>query len=123
MVKDYSFSNDEAEILIVDAVKANAIKSVMFNGKTSYRIVKTDNVSDATVLFPDTQEKTTEDITTEDAIILDETDAITTTRDTATNTISNEQEVDDVSALIERKFNDLSDEIDNWHATFKPIGK
>ena len=54
MVKDYGFSNDEAEILIVDAVKANAIKSVMFNGKTSDRIVKTDNLSDATVLFPDT---------------------------------------------------------------------
>ena len=54
LVKDYSFSNDEAEILIVDAVKANAIKSVMFNGKTSDRIVKTDNLSDATVLFPDT---------------------------------------------------------------------
>ena len=113
MVKDYGFSNDEAEILIVDAVKANAIKSVIFNGKTSYRIVKTDNVSDATVLFPDTQEKTPEDITTEDAIILDETDAITTTRDTATNTISNEQEVDDVSALIERTFNDLIDDVLN----------
>ena len=66
--------------------------------------MKTDNVSDSTVLFPDTQEKTPKDITTEDAIILDETDAITKTRDTATNTISNEQEVDDVSALIERKF-------------------
>ena len=57
LVKDCSFSNDEAEILIVDAVKANAIKSVMFNGKTSYRIVKTDNECDTTVLFPDIQEK------------------------------------------------------------------
>ena len=35
LVKDNSFSNDEAEILIVDAIKANAIKSVIFNGKTS----------------------------------------------------------------------------------------
>ena len=112
LVKDYGFSNDEAEILIADTVKANAIKSVIFNGKTSYRIVKTDNVSDATVLFSDTQEKTPEDITTENAIVLDETDVITTTRDTATNTISNKQEVDDVSALIERKFNDLSDKVE-----------
>ena len=107
MVKDYSFSNDEAEILISDV--ANAIKSVIFNGKTCYRIVKT-NVSDDTVLFRDTQEETPEDITTEDTIILDETDVITT-RDTATNTISNEQEVDNVSKLIERKFNDLSDKV------------
>ena len=82
MVKDYSFSNDEAEILIVDAVKANAIKSVIFNGKTSYWIVKTDNVSDATVSFPDIQEETPEDITTEDTIIIDETDE---TRDTETS--------------------------------------
>ena len=91
MVKDYSFSNDEAEILIVDAVKANALKSVIFKGKTSYGIVKTDNVSDATVLFPDTQEETPEDITTEDTIILDEIGVSTSTRYTATNTIPTEQ--------------------------------
>ena len=41
LVKDYSFSNDEAEILIIHAVRANAIKSVIFNGKASYRIVNT----------------------------------------------------------------------------------
>ena len=44
---------------IVDAVKVNAIKPVIYSGKASYRIVKTDNVSDATVLFPDTQERNT----------------------------------------------------------------
>ena len=112
LAKGYSFSNNEAEILIVDAVTVNAMKSVIFNGKTSYRIVKTDNVSDAMVLFTDTKEKTPEDITTEYAVILDETDVITTKRDTATNTISNEQEVDDASALIGRRFNDLSDKVE-----------
>ena len=112
LVKDYAFWNNEAEVLIVDAVKANTIKSVVFNGKTSYRIVKTDNVSDATVLFPYIQKETPEDITTKDTIILDETEVITTTRDTATNTISNEKEVHDVSAIIERKFNNLSDKVE-----------
>ena len=73
MVRDYSFSTDEAEILIVDAVKANTTKSVIFNGKTSNRIAKTD-LSDATVLFPDTQQETPEYITTKDTIILDETE-------------------------------------------------
>ena len=99
LVKDYSFSNDEAEILIVDAVKANAIKSVTFNRKTSHRILKTDNVIDAMVLFPDTQEETPEDINTEDAIILVETKVNISTRDIATSTIPNEQEVNDVSTL------------------------
>ena len=108
MVKDYNFSNVEAEILIVDAVKVNAIKSVIFKGKTSKRIAKTDNVSDTTVLFPDIQEETPENITTEGTIILGETEA----RDIATNTIPNEQEVDDVSTLTERKFNNLSDKVE-----------
>ena len=112
LVKGYSFSNNEAQILVVDAVRVNAMKSVIFNGKTSYRIVKTDNVSDAMVLFPDTKEKTPEDITTEYVVILDETDVITRKRDTATKTISNEQEVDDASALIGRRFNDLSDKVE-----------
>ena len=44
--------------------------------------MKTDNVSDATVSFPDIQEETPEDITTEDTIIIDETDE---TRDTETS--------------------------------------
>ena len=65
LVQDFSFSNNEAEILIVDTIKANAHKSVTFNGETSYRIVKTDNVSDATVSFPDTREETPQDIATE----------------------------------------------------------
>ena len=112
LVKGYSFSNNEAQILVVDAVRVNAMKSVIFNGKTSYRIVKTDNVSDAMVLFPDTKEKTPEDITTEYVVILDETDVITRKRDTATKTISNEQEVDDASALIGRRFNDLSEKVE-----------
>ena len=130
LVKDYGFSNDEAEILIADPVKANAIKSVIFNGKTSYRIVKTDNVSDATVLFSDTQEETPEDITTENAIVLDETDVITTTRDTATNTISSGKDVDNVSAPTERKLHDLGDKvekrlhnIEDQIIGMKPIGK
>ena len=74
--------------------------------------MKTDNKRNATLLFSDTQEKTPEDITTENAIILDGTDVIKTTRDTSTNTMSDEQEGDDPSELIERKFNDLSDKVE-----------
>ena len=56
--------------------------------------------------------KTPEYITINDTIILDETEASTSTRDAATNTISNKQELDDVSTLIGRKFIDLSDEVE-----------
>ena len=53
MVKDYRFLIDQAEILIVDTVEANAIKLVIINAKIFYRIVKT-GFSDAMVLFSDT---------------------------------------------------------------------
>ena len=42
LVKEYSFTNDEVETLIDQAVQTNVIRSVSFNGKTSYRIVKSD---------------------------------------------------------------------------------
>ena len=42
LIKEYSFTNDEVETLIDQAVQTNVIRSVSFNGKTSYRIVKSD---------------------------------------------------------------------------------
>ena len=49
LVQDYSFSSDEAEILIVEAVKAKVIKSVIYNGKTSYRLAEANCAGDDTV--------------------------------------------------------------------------
>ena len=51
--------------------------------------------------------KTPEYITIKDTIVLDETKPSTSKRDTATNTILNKPELDDISTHIGRKFNDL----------------
>ena len=48
----------------------------------------------------------------EDDVILDETEANTSTRDIVTNTIPIEQEIDDASTIIDRKFNDLGDKVE-----------
>ena len=47
--------------MIEEAICANVIKSAIFNGKGFYRIVRTDSVTDDTVLTPDTQEITIKD--------------------------------------------------------------
>ena len=47
--------------MIEEAICANVIKSVIFNGKVSYRIVRMDSVTDDTVLASDTQEITMKD--------------------------------------------------------------
>ena len=44
-----------------EAICANVIKSAIFNGQVSYRLVRTDSVTDDTVLAPETQEITMKD--------------------------------------------------------------
>ena len=40
LVKDYEYSSELVQKLINEAVKANIMKSIMFNGTTSYRIAE-----------------------------------------------------------------------------------
>lgn len=47
----------------------NIIRSVLFKVKTSYRIVKSDSVGDATILVHDTQVDFEESYTTANTII------------------------------------------------------
>ena len=108
LVKDYSFTNDEAESLIDQAVQTNVIRSVLFNGKTFYGIAKLDSFDDVTILLSDTQEDTEEDDITANTIILKETADNLSTRETATNSTAGKHEVDDTTTFIERKFNKLS---------------
>ena len=61
LIKDFGYKKEDADKLIEEAICANVIKSVIFNGKVSYRIVMTDSVTDDTVLAPDTQEITMKD--------------------------------------------------------------
>ena len=61
LIKYFGFEKEDADKLIEEAVCANVIKSVIFNGKVSYRIVRMDSVTDDTVLAPDTQEITMKD--------------------------------------------------------------
>ena len=61
LIKYFGFEKEDAGKLIEETVCANIIKSVIFNGKVSYRIVRMDSVTDDTVLAPDTQEITIKD--------------------------------------------------------------
>ena len=54
LIKDFGYEKEDADKLTEEAICANIIKSVIFNVKVSYRIVRTDSVTDDTVLAPDT---------------------------------------------------------------------
>ena len=55
-LKDFNCDCEDAIKLIDEALAVNIIKSVIFNGKAAYRIVRADSVGDDTVLVPDTQD-------------------------------------------------------------------
>ena len=52
--KDFNCDCEDAIKLIDEALVANVIKLVIFNGKIAYRIVRADSVGDDRVLVPET---------------------------------------------------------------------
>ena len=77
---------------------------MLFNGKTFYRIVKSDSFDDATILLPDTQVDTEEDDITANTIIHNETADNLSTRETAINHTAEKHEADNITTFIRRKF-------------------
>ena len=102
LVKDYEYSPELAENVIDEAVQANIVKSIIFNGKISYRIVKTDSVDDAIISVLDTQVDNSEDERTDaNTIFLEEN---------TTNILEKRDE--NVSVLIDKKFSSLIEYIE-----------
>ena len=58
--------------LIDEAIEANVIKSIIFNGKVAYRILKTASVTDDTIFVPETQENDSNNEHNTSTIILEE---------------------------------------------------
>ena len=106
LVKDYECSPEILENLIEEAVEANIVKSIIFNDKKSYRVVKTDSFDDATILVPDTQTGNSEDERTDD-----DTNAIFPEESTTENNIVEKRE-ESISVLIENKFSSLIQSIE-----------
>ena len=106
LVKDYECIPEIAENLIEEAVEANIVKSIIFNGKKYYRVVKTDSFDDATSLVPDTQTGNSEDERTDD-----DTNTIFPEESTTENNIVEKRE-ESISVLIENKFSSLIQSIE-----------
>ena len=82
------------------------MKSIIFNGKKSYRVVKTDSFDDATILVPDTQTGNSEDERTDD-----DTNTILPEESTTEKNIA-EKRKESISVLIENKFSSLIQSIE-----------
>ena len=95
-------NHELAEHLIDEAVQANIVKSIMFNGKISYRIVKTDSVDDATISVSNTQVDNSED---------KRTDANTISLEENTTNILEKRD-GNVSVLIGKRFSSLIEYIE-----------
>ena len=56
LMNDFNYDCEEAMKLIDEAIVANIIKSVIFNGKIANRIIREDSNTDDTIIVPETQE-------------------------------------------------------------------
>ena len=56
LLKDFNCDREDAIKLTDEALAANIIKSIIFNGKAAFRIVRADSVGDDTVLVSETQD-------------------------------------------------------------------
>ena len=102
LVKDYEYSPELAEHSIDEAVQANIVKSITFNCKISYRIVKTDSVNGTTISVSDTQADNSED---------ERTDANKTFLEKNTTNILEKRD-ENVSVLIDKKYSSLIEYIE-----------
>ena len=55
-MKDFNYDCEKAMKLIDEAIVANIIKSVIFDGKVAFRIIRADSNADDTIIVPETQE-------------------------------------------------------------------
>ena len=56
LLKDFSYDCEKAIKLIDEAIVVNILKSVIFNGKVAFRIIRADSNADDTIIVPETQE-------------------------------------------------------------------
>ena len=105
LMKDFDFNCEDSENLIEEALAANTIKSVIFNDKTAYRIVKKNSTADDTILAANTQEDDSSIEQNEETIII---------RDTQLPAINKQNENESVQSsidAIEKRFVKIEDHL------------
>ena len=112
LVKYFSFTNNEVEILIDHAVPMNVNRWVLFNGETSHRIVKSYSPGKTKVLLVDTQLNTEEDAITRNTVILIEIADTVSTREAGIITTADMHETDYLSKVIKSISNYLNETIE-----------
>ena len=55
-MRDFVYESDDVKDLIEEAIVANVIKSVIFNGKVTWGTLRVDSVVDYMIFIPETQE-------------------------------------------------------------------
>ena len=73
LMKDFNYECEEAMKLIDEAINTNIIKSITFNGKVAYRIIKSDSIVEDTVIIPETGEVGSQTEQIDDTVIMEDT--------------------------------------------------
>ena len=71
LMKDFNYECEEEMKLIDEAINTNIIKSITFNGKVAYRIIKSDSIVEDAVIIPETEEVGSQTEQIDETVVMD----------------------------------------------------
>ena len=110
LMKDFNYECEEAMKLIDEAINTN-IKSITFNGKVAYRIIKSDSIVEDTVIIPETEEVGFQTEQIDETVVMEDTQPNQYDQQSNTNVLHIIEKLQSYSEAFEKRFVKIEDHL------------
>ena len=104
LMKDFNYECEEAMKLIDEAINTNIIKSITFNGKVAYRIIKSDSIVEDTVIIPETEEVGSQTEQIDETVVMEDTQSNRYDQQSNTNVLHIIEKLQSSFEAVEKRF-------------------
>ena len=110
LMKDFNYECEEAMKLIDEAINTN-IKSITFNGKVAYRIIKSDSIVEDTVIIPETEEVGSQTEQIDETVVMEDTPSNRYDQQSNTNVLHIIEKLQSSFEAVEKRFVKIEDHL------------
>ena len=111
LMKDFNYVCEEAMKLIDEAINTNIIKSITFNGKVAYRIIKSDSIVEDTVIIPETEEVGSQTEQVDETVVMEDTQSNRYDQQSNTNVLHITEKLQSSFEAVEKRFVKIEDHL------------
>ena len=111
LMKDFNYECEEAMKLIDEAINTNIIKSITFNGKVAYRIIKSDSIVEDTVIIPETEEVGSQTEQIDETVAMEDTQSNWYDQQSNTNVLHIIEKLQSSFEAVEKRFAKIEDHL------------